>query len=225
VPPDRNLLIVAPGGLVFGGPAGSDGGLSSQPAADARAAFVADVDFHVHRIPSRVRPDVRFGVGATPHATTADRPFLRATGDASGSHALQFLEQGFELGYTSVCVIGSETPHLPAAFLLEAFGRLARHPTAAVLGPTEDLGCYLFGMHRACDRRGWVEAVHWNVPGSARSALLQAQAAGTTVTLLPPWYRIDGPAALARLQIDLRRGVSEAPGTEKTLRNPGAIAL
>jgi glycosyltransferase A (GT-A) superfamily protein (DUF2064 family) len=123
-----------------------------------------------------------------------------------------------------VCVVGSDAPHLPAAFLLEALGRLALAPGASpksvadvVLGPTDDGGYYLVALRAPAP--GLFTNVPWSGPDVFSVTQMRARTAGLTVALLPPWYDVDVLADLRRLQTDLARGVVHAPATHALIAN------
>lgn len=55
-------------------------------------------------------------------------------------------QEVFELGYQSVCIIGSDCFELTSTIIIEAFDQLNRNDT--VIGPTFDGGYYLLGMKK-----------------------------------------------------------------------------
>jgi len=56
------------------------------------------------------------------------------------------IETAFDMGLSRVVLIGSDLPHLPAAYIQSALTRLQDHD--AVIGPALDGGYYLIGLHR-----------------------------------------------------------------------------
>ncbi len=122
-----------------------------------------------------------------------------------------FQEQFAVAGTRAVCAIGSDTPHLPLAFLVEAYSRLAAPDTDVVLGPADDGGYYLIGMNR------FVPELFVNIPWSGPKVLQttqdRAQSLGVRTALLPPWYDIDTPAELAKLRRDIARNTVTVVGT------------
>ena len=120
----------------------------------------------------------------------------------------------FDRGYKAVCVIGSDAPHLPAAFLLEAWGRLQRGADA-VLGPADDGGYYLVALPRAAP--ALFRDIPWSGAAVLEVTLARAAEERLSVSLLPPWYDVDTPDDLLRLREDLRRGVAYAPATAELL--------
>lgn len=103
-----------------------------------------------------------------------------------------------------VCFVTADTPHLPLAFVQEAFGRLAQG-TPEVTGQAENGGIYLWAR-RGTDPELLRREVVGDIGESAQEPVLGGQ-------LLPTLYRIKVPNDLARLRRDLRRGVAYAPNT------------
>ncbi len=131
-------------------------------------------------------------------------------GNSLGERLVHIFEEAFQTGYTAVCVVGSDAPHLPEAFLLEAFGRLSQNG-GPVLGPADDGGYYLIGLTRPAPEL--FADIAWSGPDVREMTLRRAAEAGLSATLLPPWYDIDVPADLRRLREEMRREVVAAPAT------------
>lgn len=151
-------------------------------------------------------------------------PFsLRAqTGNSLGERLVNLTEAGFAAGYGRVCVVGSDAPHLPLAFLLEAFGRLAPTPSSppengadVVLGPADDGGYYLIALRKPAP--DLFTNIPWSGPDVFSVTRARASASGLTVARLPAWYDVDVLADLRRLRSDLARGVARAPATHELL--------
>lgn len=67
-------------------------------------------------------------------------------GDTLGDKLMYAVQDAFEKGYQSVCVIGSDCYELTEHILKEAFERLKSSDT--VIGPAKDGGYYLLGMNQ-----------------------------------------------------------------------------
>lgn len=118
-----------------------------------------------------------------------------------GACLQQALGHLLEQGYHMTLAIASDGPSLPAAILRQAFTMLK--DADLVLGPGEDGGYYLVGM-----KRPWwkiFEHIDWSTDQVLRQTLERAADLGLHVSLLPPWYDVDTPDDLLRLQADLRR--------------------
>ena len=65
-----------------------------------------------------------------------------------GSCLLHAMDSLFAAGFSAACVLNSDSPTLPTAYLRRAAAVLAMPGDRAVLGPAEDGGYYLLGMKR-----------------------------------------------------------------------------
>jgi len=92
-------------------------------------------------------------------------------------------------------VIDSDSPTLPAAYISEAFERLAE--VEVVLGPTDDGGYYLMGVKQP--QPLLLRQVQMSTPHVLSDTLRLAKASGLSVALLPAWYDVDTLADLYRL--------------------------
>jgi rSAM/selenodomain-associated transferase 1 len=104
-------------------------------------------------------------------------------------------------GYGAVCLVNSDSPTLPTAFLTQAAEVLARPGDRMVLGGAEDGGYYLVGLkapHAALFRD-----IAWSTDEVAARTLAQAAALGLESVTLPLWFDVDDAASLTRLIDDL----------------------
>lgn len=92
-------------------------------------------------------------------------------------------------GCDHCCIIGSDSPDLPRAYIQEAFNLLATSQTEAVFGPTHDGGYYLLGLSRLWPQL--FENIGWSTPQTLRQSLAAAEQAGIRAALLPKWHDID----------------------------------
>jgi uncharacterized protein len=135
-------------------------------------------------------------------------------GNAEGERLVHIFKEGFAAGFRSICVIGADMPHLPVAFLQEAFGRLA-YGVDAVFGPTEAGGCYLAGLRELHPEL--FSDIPWGTDGVLQHLLISAEKRGRTVALLPAGYNLNTLKDVQRLKRDLTRGVAYAPVTASAL--------
>jgi hypothetical protein len=154
--------------------------------------------------------------GDAPPDNLSDISTTPQRGNGLGERLVNIFGDAFAADDGAVCVIGSDTPHLPAAFLVEAFGRLAH--ADAVFGPSEDGGYYLVALKRSAPALFRDDVIPWSGPDVLRATLDAARADRLTTALLPPWYDIDTIDDLSRLRAGLRRGVADAPETALFLR-------
>ena len=105
-----------------------------------------------------------------------------------------------EHGYDQVTAINSDSPALPADFLIQAYQELDDPDVDVVLGPCDDGGYYLIGWKRPYPNL--VRNVTMSTPTVLAETVALALDAGLQVAMLPPWYDVDDAAALDRLQAD-----------------------
>lgn len=137
-------------------------------------------------------------------------------------HAIQGL---LGAGYGAACLLNSDSPTLPTAFLARAARILLADGERIVLGPAEDGGYYLIGMKTPHARL--FANIAWSTDTVAEATRSRAKALGLEVVELPHWYDVDDPAALDRLATELTGpadGRYRAPATEAALRQMGSIA-
>ncbi len=126
-----------------------------------------------------------------------------------GDRLANSLGELLERGHRGALAIDSDTPTLPLGFLQEAVDLVARPEIDVVLGPTEDGGYYLIGLRTL--HRELFEAMAWSTSQVLPETIRRADAKGLKVACLPPWYDIDTPDDLARLQTALAVSHSDHP--------------
>jgi uncharacterized protein len=130
--------------------------------------------------------------------------------------------EGLADGYSSVAVIGADSPTVPILVIREAFAALSDGMDVA-LGPAEDGGYYLLGARGV---HPWLfHDMPWSTCGVASETLRRCRALGLRTHVLPAWHDIDDAASLALLRMDLRRlPMTVAPQTRAVLEALGEIA-
>lgn len=98
-----------------------------------------------------------------------------------------------------VVVIGSDSPHLPVAWVERAFRLLDE--AAVVLGPCRDGGYYLLGVRRPLPPI--FERISWGTDLVLQQTVARLDEAGCTYRLLPTWCDVDDQADLDQLVLDL----------------------
>ena len=117
-----------------------------------------------------------------------------------GSRLLSAFEQAHSQGYDQIVLIGSDNPSLPPQYVEQAFAALATSPT--VLGPANDGGYYLIGMH-APQPGLFHPGIAWSTASVAQQTRAAAAEAGLAMAQVPPWYDIDTADDLHQLYTDL----------------------
>jgi rSAM/selenodomain-associated transferase 1 len=120
-------------------------------------------------------------------------------------------------GYEQVVLLDGDSPTLPAHYIRMAFDHLKED--AVVLGPTLDGGYYLIG---ACQQRSALfDWPHLDSATICQQTRARAEALGSRVHMLPPWYDVDTAEDLERLSAELHRYPSHAPHTFRFLERDG----
>lgn len=167
--------------------------------------------------------------GLAPHLAAAT-PLILADGSGAmvpgvegfGRCLLDAIRGTFAHGHASACVLSSDTPNLPTAYLVSAATLLAHgDDRRAVLGGCADGGYYLLGMN--APHAGLFADIAWSTETVAEATRARARYLGLDLIELPPWYDIDDAAALDQLLRD-ERG-SAAPFTRRALATLDVAAL
>ena len=104
-------------------------------------------------------------------------------------------------GHDAVCLLNSDSPTLPVAYLVAAATVLAVPGDRVVLGPSTDGGYYLIGLKRP--HRRLFEGIDWSTERVAAQTLERAHELGLAVHQLPVWYDVDDADCLRRLVREL----------------------
>lgn len=184
------------------------GALTAEDAADLYAAFLSDTFALMEEIADE-REAVRLVLCYTPEGEEeafekVEREgslMLAQRGNSLGERLQNCFTDMFELGYTSVVVMGGDSPTLPAEYLLAAFVSLT-DAEEVVIGPTEDAGYYLIGMRQL--HAQVLADIPWSTAEVLPATRERAQAAKLALIELPEWYDIDTPVELERLRQELK---------------------
>lgn len=109
-------------------------------------------------------------------------------------HAVQSL---LAEGFSSACVLNSDSPTLPTSILVLTANLLAQPGDRVVLGPADDGGYYLLGVKEAHARL--FEDIAWSTETVALQTAMRARELGVELLTLPTWYDVDDAASLYRL--------------------------
>jgi rSAM/selenodomain-associated transferase 1 len=126
---------------------------------------------------------------------------LAQRGDGFGERLLFVCEDLFVCGFSSVCLIDSDSPTMPQSALLQAVERLSHVGDRMVLGGSDDGGYYLVGIKRLHHRL--FEQIDWSTQRVFAQTLERAKEIALPTELLPTWYDVDDAATLDRLQREL----------------------
>jgi hypothetical protein len=126
---------------------------------------------------------------------------LPASVEGFGRCLLHAVSGLFDRGFSSVCLLNSDSPTLPTSYLRRAAELLAAHGDRVVLGPAEDGGYYLIGMKRP--HAHLFTGIAWSTETVAAQTRARAREADIPITELSPWYDVDDADSLSRLRDDL----------------------
>ena len=128
-------------------------------------------------------------------------------GSLFGDRLFHATEDLASLGYDSLCLIDSDSPTLPPAFLQAAVSALAPPGDRMVLGPAQDGGYYLIGLKKV--HRRLFEDVDWSTSRVLAQTIARANEIDLPVTLLPAWFDVDDAATLRQLCYELFLGIGK----------------
>jgi glycosyltransferase A (GT-A) superfamily protein (DUF2064 family) len=100
-------------------------------------------------------------------------------------------------GHIAACVLSSDSPTIPTAFLVQAAKLLLAPGDRAVLGPADDGGYYFLGLkapHAALFRD-----IAWSTETVAEATRARAREIGLDLIELEAWYDVDDAASLGVL--------------------------
>jgi len=124
-----------------------------------------------------------------------------------GRRMLGALVDGFENGYTSIVIIGSDIPDISIAIIDRAFQELEK--TSLVLGPAGDGGYYLIGIQKAAEDRAYPElfkGINWGTHQVLSQTIAAASQLGMDYALLDTLTDVDRPEDLKIWNRALRSG-------------------
>lgn len=120
--------------------------------------------------------------------------FAQPDGDL-GVRLRRSFDEAFRLGCDSAVVIGSDSPHLPAIVLHQAFDTVEEH--GGCIGPSEDGGYYILGLSRP--EPALFDAIAWSTAAVFEQTMERAEEAGVHLACLSPCFDIDTLEDLLRL--------------------------
>ncbi len=137
-------------------------------------------------------------------------------GETLDARLINAAEDLFHQGFAAVCLIGGDSPTLPAACLTEAVTRLTLPGhRRVVIGAAEDGGYYLIGFTETPHHL--FSNIEWSTARVLTQTLERAADMDLKAELLPAWYDVDDAASLSRLMSELfaaRDGENEIVGYE-----------
>lgn len=185
--------------------------LTPEEAARLYRAFLQDalrlyqrleVDTRVYLAPPL--PDER------PDWLPASMQLLEQKGPDLGARMREAFRDTFEEAYRRVCIVGTDHPTLPSAFVRQAFSALDA-PRSVCIGPSEDGGYYLLGMNAFYPHL--FEEMTYSHDAVFSDTLARVEHTDARLTVLPRWYDVDTPTMLRRMVDDLEDEGVDTPHT------------
>jgi rSAM/selenodomain-associated transferase 1 len=189
--------------------------LGAEPAARFAAAFLEDTCAALRALPLRVvLTTTEPWEGAAPAAQT----WLQGEGGL-GERLERALRRALVLAPWALA-IGADSPGFPLEAVTYA-ERALRHVDVAI-GPAADGGFYFVALRRCPE--GCFADVPWSSSDTLVALEERMHAAGLSTTRMLPWFDVDTPADLARLEGLIDAGEISAPATARALALHGAVA-
>lgn len=114
--------------------------------------------------------------------------FPQVDGDL-GARMNTIVCQQIDMGYDTVCIIGSDSPDLPRSLVLDSFQIHAEGKADVVLGPSTDGGYYLISMQTSHPEI--FKDIPWSTDHVLSTTLKKTKESGLRVELLAEWDDID----------------------------------
>lgn len=151
-----------------------------------------DIDLFIGYHPLRDRECIDAWLGRS-------RRKIPQKGNDLGEKQALLLQAGFDLGYSSVCVMASDLPDLPAERVFTAFEKLGRYD--CVIGPSQDGGYFMIGFSRRSFRDILFNDMKWSHPGVTSEMIKRLKRSDMTWSATEPWPDIDTAEDLRSLII------------------------
>lgn len=131
------------------------------------------------------------------------------TGDGLAAGLTSVFEHFAANGHKRVIAFNSDSPHLPVGVLEAAFDWLTTRDL--VVGPTHDGGYYLIGAKAS--HPGLFANDGMGTASALQALRERASKLGLSMGAVEPFYDVDVPADLSRLEEELRLAPGKAPRT------------
>lgn len=115
--------------------------------------------------------------------------YLPQRGLNLGERMCNSFQDAFQLGFQSVCLIGSDLPDLPPEYVREAFERLSVYES--VIGPSVEGGYYLLGFRKETFFTEIFSDINWSQSTVYGETINKYEQRETKFTALSPWNDID----------------------------------
>ena len=144
----------------------------------------------------------------------ADFSLLPQRGDKFGERLYFAVEDLFDCGFESVCLIDSDSPTVPSENFRQAVELLSMSEDGVVLGPTDDGGYYLIGVKKP--HRHLFDQIDWSTERVLIQTMQRATEMALELKLLPTGYDVDDGLSLQRLGKELLADTTAADAAPHT---------
>ena len=182
--------------------------LSSEEAASISRCFLKDIGAAIEAL-SREDPFVVGVAIYTPVGTEAilgellpsEFKMIAQREGGFGTRLSGAIEDLFSVGFSAICLIGSDSPTLPFHCLQDSATLLKEAKDRMVIGPCWDGGYYLLGLRRAHTRL--FENITWSTDRVYGETVERSREINLPAITLPAWYDVDDQLSLNRLLSEL----------------------
>lgn len=182
--------------------------LSSEEAANISRCFLKDTSAAIEALgqedPFVMGVAVYTPVGSETVLSDLLPPSFKMIAQREGGFGTRLLgatEDLFSVGFSAVCLIGSDSPTLPFQCLRDVSTFLKGPDDQMVIGPSSDGGYYLLGLRHAHPRL--FEGITWTTDRVYSQTIARSKEINLSVTALPTWYDVDDQLSLNRLLSEL----------------------
>jgi len=166
--------------------------LGDAAAAALHSAFVMDTLEKLRQFKDFADLELHTDVPTDAWSETSVAHDLQAAGNLE-LKLIHALRRGLDQGRSTVMILGSDSPTLPATYI----HRLLESNADVALGPCEDGGYYAITCRRIASQM--FSGVEWSTPNVLEQTERAARACGLTVERGQLWYDVDFPADVMRL--------------------------
>ena len=182
--------------------------LSSEEAASMSRCFLKDISAAIealsHEDPFVVGVAIYTPVGTEANLSELLPPGFKMIAQREGSLGARLLgatEDLFSVGFSAICLIGSDSPTLPFHCLQDSATLLKEAKDRMVIGPCWDGGYYLLGLRHAHTRL--FENITWSTDRVYGETVERSKEINLPAITLPVWYDVDDQLSLNRLLSEL----------------------
>lgn len=148
------------------------------------------------------------GEGDLAEIVGKDVPIFAQRGESLGDRLYLAAEEMRQEGYRRMIVMGSDTPHQPAAYVCDAFALL--QSVDVVLGPAKDGGYYLAGLHLQPAAADLFRGIEMSTADVLAETVRRTESLGLRTVLLPVLFDVDEIEEARRLADLLESGTAFA---------------